>query len=431
MKNTVQLLLIVLTVVLPFLVKASSLQTEGIRCDKSTAESEICQFELKIGNAQRRYKYEIRRAQPGFPTLVAIPGGPGQGLIGSMKTVKSGDFIPDNYGIILIEPRGVGQNNFGPDQSKEIYSTENVSADILKIIKIEKLKNYFVHGQSYGTVVATVLGNQLSSTSIPKPKGIILSGVLDERFNDILSGYNFQLARLYSYFSPLQKEKILKNLRKLSDEFGENQRIFAVLFINTLTPNIEDPSSNGRNTLNMKRFFELLSEDNFDSSDQAMSFFQETAKSVGKIKNNMGPYLRNYSMEETIKCRELTNNDGMLDLYFDFDRFQIVSNFSDCKQKGYVLDNPFFSKNYQINDIPIYYIQGLLDPATPVQGARMHFNNQKSSQKIFVQLDNYAHTGLIGLWPCKAELWESLESGISEFSKFITRCNKDEIKIID
>lgn len=414
---------------LPFLAYGFISDKQNKVCNLTSEKTEICQVIIHEGPRSFQYKYEIKRAIPGSPTLIAVPGGPGQGLIGSMRMVKNGDFVPDDFGIILIDPRGTGQNNFGSDPSGEIYTTSKVAMDIIKVIQEERLTNYFIHGQSYGTAVVTVLGSNISRMQISQPRGLILTGVVNHAFINSLEGYNEQLRRLFSMYSLLDQQNIKQSLEKIQEEFGENKRTFAILFINLLAPNTEDSSSDGISNINMKLFFDALAEGNLNSDNQAMTFFRETAKEVGQVQK---PILnqRNNLMPEIIKCHELTKNDGMLDIYFDFNQFKLISNTMDCKQKGYSLDRPYNSKEYQIPSVPIFYIQGLLDPATPFSGAKVHYDQQMSQNKVFVQLDNYAHTALIGLWPCKQNLWSAFMGGVLSLKEHIRKCGRPEIKIL-
>lgn len=420
---------ILLTAILPISALGQNLSTPS-KCELTSAKTEVCNIRVNDGSRALQYKYEIQRAEPGFPTLIAVPGGPGQGLIGSMKMVKYGDFVPDNFGVILVDPRGTGQNNFGADPSGDLYTTSKVASDIIEIIRAEKIRDYFIHGQSYGSAVVTVLGNQISKLQMPQPRGLILSGVVNQAFTDPLSGYNEQLHRLFLKYSSSDQQKILASLKNIQDEFGENKRTFAILFINLLTPNVEDPSSDGVSNINMAKFFDELAAGNLNSSNQAMTFFRDTAKNVSSNKTPIVSIRKNL-MPETIKCHELTKNDGMLDIYFDFEQFKLISNVSDCSEKGYSLDRPYKSKEYQIPKIPIFYIQGLLDPATPLHGAKTHYDQQVSKNKIFIQLDNHAHTALVGLWACKDDLWAAFMGGTSAFKEHIKKCGRPEIRILD
>ncbi len=55
------------------------------------------------------FKYAvIRTASPGSPTVLYVPGGPGGASIGDDSIPP---LIPDEYGLILTDPRGVGCND--------------------------------------------------------------------------------------------------------------------------------------------------------------------------------------------------------------------------------------------------------------------------------------------------------------------------------
>ncbi|MGZ3768512.1 MAG: alpha/beta fold hydrolase [Bdellovibrio sp.] len=409
-----------------------SLRAYGLsadNCHPTTQGTEICQISLTLDGKPASYKYEIKRAIPGSPTVIAIPGGPGQGLIGSLNSIKAGDFIPDDFGVITIDPRGVGKNEFGEDTKNDIYTSVNAAKDILQVIEQEKLDIYFIHGQSYGTVLATILGNLIESSNLPKARGIILSGVVADKFDDPLKGYNNQLQRILTSYAKEDQQKIIANLKVLESTFGENKRVFGILFYNALVSNVEDPTSNGITGINMKKFFDDIRVGAFDSPNQAMEVFKTTAAQVGKIRKSIDLTRKN-SMAEIIKCHELTSNDSMVDLHFDFEKFELVSEISDCAKKGYVLDRPYHSADFQIKNTPIFYIQGLLDPATPLENAKLHFDRQENNNKIFIQFDNYAHTALMGLWPCNLGLWDSLGKGPTSFGQFIQSCGRPDIKVL-
>lgn len=410
-----------------FSLRAYGLSTDN--CHPTAQGTEICQISLTLDSKPAFYNYEIKRAKPGSPTVIAIPGGPGQGLIGNLNSIKASDFIPDDYGVITIDPRGVGKNDFGADPKNDIYTSLNAAKDILQVIDQEKLDNYFIHGQSYGTVLATILGNLIESSNLPKARGIILSGVVADKFDDSLKGYNDQLQRLLTSYSKEDQKKIIANLKVLESTFGENKRVFGILFYNALISNVEDSTSDGITGINMKKFFDEIRMGAFDSPNQAMQFFTTTAVRVGKIKKPID-LIRKNSMAEIIKCHELSTNDSMVDMHFDFDKFQLISEISDCAKKGYTLDRPYQSAEFQIKDTPLFYVQGLLDPATPLEKAKLHFDRQENNNKIFIQFDIYAHTALMGLWPCSLGLWESFGEGPTSFGQFIQSCGRPDIKAL-
>jgi hypothetical protein len=261
---------------------------------------------------------------------------------------------------------------------------------------------------------------------MPKPRAVILSGVVADAFQDSLSGYNSQLHRLFKSYPALEQQKIISNLKKMEDSFNGNKRLFAVLLLNSLIKNSEDASSNGVNNINMRKFFDEIRDGNFGSKNQTMELMK---MNVGGKPKELA-IRRDNSMPEVIKCHELTKNDGMVDIHFDFEAFSLVSKFSDCEKKGYALDRPYHSADYQIQKTPIIYIQGRLDPATPLDQAKSHFEHQETKNKVFVQLDNYAHNALDGLWPCQSSLWDSLEKGVQSLEDHIRNCQREEIKIL-
>lgn len=391
-------------------------------CQPTQTGSQLCQIPVKVGANQRPFFYEVRRSIGNNPTIIVIPGGPGQGLIGSLKSVVHSDQIPDELGVILIDPRGFGKNDFGKDQDGAIYSSSSLASDIAAVIGAENLQNYFIHGQSYGTVVATVLGHQIEELKLPHPKAIILSGVAEGVFEDPLAGYNDQIQRLMESYSAADQVKLKTNLAYLQSQFHENQRVFAVLWINTLPMNSEDPMSDGVNNVNMRKFFDAVRDGDWMAKNQTLQFFLETAKGLPMTKLPINKARRN-DMAETIKCRELTGNDGMWDVSFDVKSMRLRTGVMDCQEKGYRLENPYDSAKYQIRETPLVYIQGRLDPATPWKEALLHFRNQQTRQKAFILLNLEAHTGLSGLWRCRSQFWDHMNEGPNPFVEYLSRCS--------
>lgn len=398
-------------------------------CRETDKGTNICEIQVDVGGERTPYFYEIRRSLDNAPTVIAIPGGPGQGLIGSLNMVTQSDHIPKNYGVILVDPRGFGKNNYGTDPQAKFYSSELIAKDLLSVIKTENLVNYFIHGQSYGTITATILGHFLEASDLPLPQAIVLSGVANEAFLDPLKGYNEQLGRIFYGYSDSDRKKIRQNLAWLISKFGVNSRVFALLWISALTANSEDLFSDGINSINMKKFIQVLNQGDWESKNQVLQFFLETSKSLPVDLLPLKKDVRS-DMPERVKCTELTKNDGMWDITFDTEKFELVSFVNDCELKGYKLLHPYLSRDYQIKTIPLIYIQGRLDPATPWKKAREHFENQTNKEKTFILLENEAHTGLSGLWRCKDNLWKNMATGSSGFASYVNGCSGSTLRIL-
>jgi len=141
------------------------------------------------GTFQYYYQY-IQKGDPSTPTIVVIPGGPGGKSIDDQPENPYFDWIqmlygfPQKYNAILTDPRSIGCNQVNKNLPIDSFSSQNVANDIVAIILKLNLKNYIIYGHSYGTVVATLLGQLSSAGIIPKPRAIILSGTLGNYFKN-------------------------------------------------------------------------------------------------------------------------------------------------------------------------------------------------------------------------------------------------------
>lgn len=416
-----------------FLLIFLNLANAQATCKSFESGTELCSTVVLVSRKPRSYVYEIRRAKNNAPTVIEIPGGPGDGLIGDMDNIPGSSLVPDDFGIVAIDPRGVGKNNFGLDQDGMKYSTQAIVSDILQIIKSEGFTNYLIHGQSYGTVVATELGAELSKqNNIPKPKGIVLSGVLSKVIADPTKSYSEQLQRITSQLSLEQQALLRTNLKSiLAENFKNNRKAFVEAIFGGLVLTAESDIGFGSNSPNFKKFIEMLASEKIDQSNAVYSAIQFEASNVPAVILPRTIMKRSGTMSEEIHCTELGTYSEDADVNFDFDKFSFSIRGSDCQAKGYKLVHPYNSKNFQIFNIPIYYFQGDLDPATPEASAFEHFQAQLNAPKLFVEIKGLAHLSLIGLKKCENGLWESLLAGPASTASLLNRCSDPNIKVLD
>ena len=87
----------------------------------------------------------------------------------------------------------------------------------------------------------------------------------------------------------------------------------------------------------------------------------------------------------------------------------------------YPVTRLYDSREWQI-PVPIYYIQGEQDPATPLAGALYHYENQIQAKKTFIKVPEGGHNPLsYGLDDC----YESLLKAIllqSDLGEALGRC---------
>lgn len=93
---------------------------------------------------------------PGLPVVVRIPGGPGDSLFGDVP------MLPAGWGYVNTEPRGVGCNRpLDIPNPDAFYGSAVFAADLAAVLQRLSLPNVVLHGQGYGSVVATLLAAKL------------------------------------------------------------------------------------------------------------------------------------------------------------------------------------------------------------------------------------------------------------------------------
>lgn len=402
-------------------------------CKPTAKNTEICSVRVSFAGQDRSYQYEIRAAAPGKPTIIEIPGGPGQGYIGKMDEATSAGIVPKDYGVITIDPRGVGANDYGTDAMGGNYSSDLEVSDILAVIKKEHLQNYMIHGQSYGTIVATKLGSLLSQNEqIQQPRAIVLSGIVNSAFDDQLKEYNRQLERIVGSFTFNEKSRLQQAMEQLlTVPFKGDQSAFSAALMNGLLFNIEDEhSSFGPNTPNLKKFLKMLSSGKVDSNDPIYQLMLGYAQQYAGKTSDFSAVKRRNTMAEEIKCTEMSVLGEEARVSFDLQAFQLKLENADCEKKGYRLSKPYESRKYQIVGIPLYYFQGTIDPATPATEAKKHYGFQSSTEKIYVAISGYSHTNLIGMTKCRSGLWDAIAKSPDDLEKTISVCDDPNVKIL-
>src|SRR5690349_7867087 len=129
------------------------------------------------------FGYSFKRyagTDPSAPTVIFLPGGPG----GASIDTERPPLATPRYTLIMTDPRGVGCNapprpDYYPSQ---FYSSVNFADDVIALIEDQQLDNYIVYGISYGTLLGTILANRIEERGLPRPRAVVLEGVLGEAF---------------------------------------------------------------------------------------------------------------------------------------------------------------------------------------------------------------------------------------------------------
>ena len=310
--------------------------------------------------------YPREAFSPDKYTLVVLPGGPGGA--GSENYLE---VLTSNAQLVFIDPRGTGLNLDLAKVNPELLSSEKTAEDIMKVIRTLGLSNYSVWGESYGTVVATILVHKLEANKdISRPRSLVLEGTFNKAVqlsdNFLWVDYDRRIKDFYSQL-PQESFDLLKELRRLQ------------LNGNLLNQQIEDLFNVAQRESRDKRFETF----NFEIKALIGEFetgVPEYREAVGVDPAELfdsNPRLRAFYYNEWIMCKELMIASTREDLKKWSGTSAYGSLPIPCMP---VMNNPnvYKSANYQITQTPIVYLQGFNDFQTPFPEALDHKNAQLS-----------------------------------------------------
>jgi pimeloyl-ACP methyl ester carboxylesterase len=363
------------------------------------------------------YKYRvIRKAKGTNPTVIYIPGGPGQtSMDGTMNALKT---VPEEFGLVATDPRGAGCNSSPnkelPDQA---FSTAAVAGDVNAILISESLdpQQVYIYGSSFGTVAGSTISNLRNNNGELPLRGLILEGTLGKNFVD--QEYSLQYTKQWQTYKskrlPIESKRVLESVdwplsttRKSFSSFingylllGGFQKLGHPLDIPMQL--LETPQ--GR--LELERNYLVA------SKDQPIS---EIAQLNGE------------KLWANIWCGELHNEgDQWANSFVGSDITVERSIGEDSKRcRGVKLNHPFDSASLKIRE-PIIYFQGANDPATSLEQARHHFeSNNSTATKVFYLFPEMGHPpfGVIQiLKQCGHKIWRAINEQRSVLEE-LNRC---------
>lgn len=342
-----------------------------------------------------RFKYEV--VNPLAPTVVIIPGGPGQTSIITKDQWPLGA-VPANFNKIYFDPRSLGCNYAIESQALVPYlKTEYVVNDIFLALKSVNLKTYIIYGASYGTVVATQLAKKIETEKFEAPVALVLEGAVGKKFE------NFDT---YFYFYQYEWEKVFNQLParwknlfqsgKYDTSFTKSQW-GSLVTSDLILGDIPEAPVNGSMLFWHLKLLELYFAKKITQKEQPYlpSLFS-------KLQDAQFPNL----FFRMIGCGELWG-----DWYYgrSLENTRLVRTGKNVCE-GIEYKNPYDSNKYKLS-IPIYYFQGTNDPATPLNSALYHFLAQKTADRQFLVVAGAGHAPLTSsLKTCADEIWTAISS---------------------
>lgn len=328
------------------------------------------------------YKHRvIRKAEQGFPTVIFLPGGPGQASIEDMLTQPQ--TIPQKFGLIVTDPRGVGCN-FNESLKKNDFQTSLLAGDILSILKNLSLspEQTILYGVSYGTVLATTTAELNRRLGNQPFKMLVLEGVLGKAFvgQEYLNQYAISWERYVS--------------RKGGDDF--RNKISSAVIANNLDKSMFASFLNGYLMLGswgnmghpLDRPLDLLQHD-FSGFETEYYTPSPSRDATASAETQM-----HLTLWSQIWCREISDPGDGQRSFFESGKLIVRQSVDERNDKlcyGAKPDRLYDSKTIPLRE-KIVYLQGEDDPATSAKQAYYHFMNQKTAQeRVFVLFEQMGH----------------------------------------
>jgi len=384
----------------------------------------------EFSNRQLAYGYQAIENSIGEKnpkTLVYLTGGPGNGMIGNDNLVFFDNLLKIGFNLILIDPRGVGCNglDYGevPD---EVITTEQTALDIVEVIKAEKIIDYIIMGQSYGTMLGTVLTSTLNKMiEVAQPELLVLSGTFSRRLE---TGTEFSENMVKVFHEKMPKHfPAVKNIffggKETSLPFGISLDYWDNILVGYASLGVEsfsrinpefvrllDGYPNSLNDSDLETYFKT----DFDD-------FKEFFTSAQPIdESDVLSYVQYNYVYYSIMCKEMSPVDvNLSELQIVNGMITVISKQgSDICSVFDFSEKPYDSADYELTTKTLYF-QGTSDGQTPLYYFEYHYDNN-SAEKEAVKVSGGGH-GLFytDLEVCTSQVWSEIKMGSTNFENIL------------
>lgn len=362
------------------------------------------------GTFEWGFRYRAPSA-PDMPTIVYLPGGPGQG---SMNAGAA--FVPPEWGYLMTDPRGIGCNRLASvpagEDASQFFRTSELAGDVIAAIKERGLTNYILFGISYGTALGTTVAHRLEAEHLPAPKAVVLEGVLGKAFGSSdsdFAGENYiaQFERIRSVLPP----DVLEELDTSPKPFG-------------LTPEQITRAMMGL----MPGAIGIAGMRLYSLSKTAEGITEEMRTESLQVLTEMGNQTQLSSPSEValyryIACREIMDTVPASDMDVVFFAGHLVRNKPEegTKCRELHVTDPYDSAKLQFNT-KVYYFIGDQDVATPPWQGNYHFQNHEGSAVSLITTKGGHNSLEFNQARCAPTLMQSIADGGSDLEAAIATC---------
>jgi len=356
------------------------------------------------------FQYGFRFKAPitaGAPVLVYLPGGPGQS---SMD--HPAEFIPEGWGYLMTDPRGVGCNRLAqlPSavNSGRFFSTREIANDAIAAIQDRKLDHYILFGISYGTLLGTTVAHEIEARGVAKPDAVVLEGVLGKTFgHDDTNFPGSEYINQWQRMRPALPADVLTELDTKAAPYGFDATAWSKILMGFLP----------RGPLETFNYVSAL------SSTQPEATRQEVLATFKQIVDSPATPAGAVELYRQVACREIMDTVPANDLDVVFQAGQLVRNSAQEGTKCGELHvtTPYDSASLQFS-MKLYEFIGDSDTATPPWQGAYHFEHHTSAA-VRVTTKYGGHNSLeLNQAACAPQLMASIAAGGADLATVAAAC---------
>ncbi len=346
------------------------------------------------------FRFKLVCKDASYPTVFFISGGPGQA-----SSEKQRHYYPENMNIILTDIRGVGLNShFWEKGGRDIHINSEVNAqDFLAIIKEIDLKNYVIHGVSYGTIPSLILASLAEREATHNlPLSVILEGPTAHPM-DFRTKTEFKNVVFTAHEESTDK-CLSCDLDNLLGQYSPSD----------LGNLLDELLGYG---LEHKVLEEWLYERDPDELDELIGELRSLETYIGE--NGLRVY-------NAIACREFEKVGLRSGIYLGDGKLDSSTEGS-CSDD--VIEHQINLQLWPVEKIPLYFFVGTHDIATPPIYGERYFNEVLADKKNHICVEGGGHNSLqFDLESCSEELWNAFTNPGQGMTEALAACGS-EIKV--
>ncbi len=336
-------------------------------------------------------------------TVVVLQGGPGLPGIGRQTWP-----IPDDLGVVQLDPRGVGCNNpFASCENAASASTAMLADDVLAVLDELRLGPFVLWGASYGSALATVVASKLERRGGATARAVVLEGPVGTAFTSRspLDGYTREWKVLLQRLAPVVREQ----LERPDPPLHASPAVWGRM--------LQEYLALGEGRDGSHALAELLGE--LAAPELSHGRLAHLLQLTALQPPLPAAVVKAYS---AIACRELFRAVSSADADFQLRGGALVPAPADlCSPNALIA--PFSASHWPIRRTPLIYVAGENDPVTPMWQTEAHLDSESGADRLVVSVPGGGHEPLVvALGDCAPALFGAAAQGLDPVAKALGRC---------